>query len=177
MTVLVGYTSEHGSTREIAQHIRRRLDDHGVQAEARSLEAVDDAAAYDSFVLGSAVHNMAWMPSAVEFVQANLTLLADRPVWLFSVGSKDSLTGPIGRRMAARYPIPKGIAELQEAVHPRDHRILTGVIARADFPWPSRLVLQAIGGHFGDFRDWPAIDGWADDIAQRLSQSPGAISH
>jgi menaquinone-dependent protoporphyrinogen oxidase len=32
-----------------------------------------------------------------------------------------------------------------------------------------RLLFRLLGGQFGDFRDWPAIDRWADGIASRLS--------
>ena len=32
----------------------------------------------------------------------------------------------------------------------------------------SRLVFHAFGGRFGDHRDWPVIDAWADQIALAL---------
>lgn len=169
MRVLVGYASAHGSTREIAEHIAHRLAEGGLRAEARSLDEVESADAYDAFVLGSAVHNAAWLPAAVTFATGNRALLAEHPLWLFSVGSKDSLRGPLGRRMAANYPTPKGIAELQDALHPRDHRILTGVIRRSPHPGLSRLRVWVLGARYGDFRDWPAIDAWTETIATALT--------
>jgi len=168
MTALVGYASALGSTREIAEHIAARLRDDGIGAEAAALDRIADPGAYDAFVLGSAVHNMTWLPAATTFVRANLKTLSAHPVWLFSVGSKDSLRGPIGRWTAARYPIPKGIAEQQPAIGPRDHRILTGVIRRDQYPAISRLAVWFFGGRYGDFRDWPAIDAWTDEIARAL---------
>jgi menaquinone-dependent protoporphyrinogen oxidase len=169
MSVLVGYASAHGSTREIAQRVARRLEENGLQVETRSVDQVTSLDGYDAYVLGSAVHNGAWLPDAVKFVTDNRAVLAGRPLWLFSVGSKDSLRGPLGRRLAANYPIPKGIAELQEDLRPRDHRILTGVIRKEQYPGFSRVFVWAMGGHYGDFRDWPAIDAWAADIATALA--------
>lgn len=171
MRVLVGYASARGSTREIAEHIARRLGESGLQAEARAMDAkevepVDD---YDAFVLGSAVYHGAWLPEAVSFVADHRALLAERPLWLFSVGSKDALRGPIGRRRAANYPTPGGIAELHGDLHPREHRILTGVIRHDGRGGLARLYLWVLGTRYGDFRDWPAIDAWAGTIAAALA--------
>ncbi|URN11515.1 flavodoxin domain-containing protein [Streptomyces radiopugnans] len=75
MTVLVGYASAHGSTREIAERIAARLAERGVEAETASLDAVGDAGGYDAYVLGSAVHGMAWLPEATGFVHTHRELL------------------------------------------------------------------------------------------------------
>ena len=32
----------------------------------------------------------------------------------------------------------------------------------------SRIFLHLAGGRYGDFRDWPAIDAWALEIADQL---------
>lgn len=169
MKVLVGYASARGSTREIAERIGARLRVRGIDADVVSLEHAPDARRYSAYVLGSAVHNMSWLPAATSFVRRHLEDLSSAPVWLFSVGSKDSLRGPVGRRMAARYPIPKGIAEYHSAIRPHEHRILTGVIRRDQYPAISRAAVWLFGGRYGDFRDWPAIDAWTDLIADRLT--------
>ena len=172
MNVLVGYASMHGSTRGVAERIASRLGERGLGAEVRSFDDVADAAGYDAFVLGSAVANMAWLAGAVNFVLRNLGVLADRPVWLFSVGSKDALRGPIGHWMKARYPQPKQIAAFREEIHPRDCRIFTGVIDPAHYPFLSRLVMKALGVRYGDYRDWDTIDAWAEGIASALAGLP-----
>ncbi len=91
MTVLVGFATMHGSTRGVAERIASRLGERGLEAEVRSFDDVADAAGYDAFVLGSAVANMAWLTGAAGFVRRNAGVLAERPVWLFSVGSRDAL--------------------------------------------------------------------------------------
>ncbi len=84
--ILVVYASKHGATREIAERIAERLTAGGRPAEARSVHEVDDPARYDAFVIGSAAYSMHWMKEAAGFVRRNRTLLADRPVWMFSSG-------------------------------------------------------------------------------------------
>jgi len=55
-----------------------------------------------------------------------------------------------------------------EPLRPRDHRLFTGVVRAEHFPPFSRVVMRLMGGRFGDFRDWAAIDGWTDEIAAAL---------
>jgi len=169
MTVLVGFASMQGSTRGVAERIASRLRERGLRAEVRSFDEVADAAGYDAFVLGSAVANMAWLAGAVGFVVRNAGVLAERPVWLFSVGSKDALSGPIGHWMKARYPQPKQIVAFREEIHPSDCRIFTGVIDPAHYPFLSRLVMKVLGVRYGDYRDWDRIDAWAVWIAGALA--------
>jgi anti-anti-sigma factor len=66
VVVLVGYATEHGSTRDVADWVAARCGEHGVQAKARS------AAEHDAVVLGSAVHDQKWLPEESESVQRNI---------------------------------------------------------------------------------------------------------
>ena len=138
----------------MAERIASRLGERGLEAEVRSFDDVADAAGYDAFALGSAVANMAWLTGAAGFVRRNAGALAERPVWLFSVGSRDALSGPIGHWMKARYPQPKQIAAFREQIYPCDCRIFTGVIDPAHYPFVSRLVMKVLGVRYGDYRDW-----------------------
>ena len=70
MTVLVGYASAHGSTREIAERIGARLTELGCTADVVSLDSGVGPEAYSAVVLGSAVHSRRWLPAAEEYVRA-----------------------------------------------------------------------------------------------------------
>ncbi|WP_410479394.1 flavodoxin domain-containing protein [Pseudonocardia sp. H11422] len=76
-----------------------RLVEHGQRAEAVALDRVTDAGRYDALVLGSAVHNGAWLGQATRFVRESTDILRHRPVWLFSVGMPAALRRPL-RRLA-----------------------------------------------------------------------------
>lgn len=62
------------------------------------------------------------------------------------------------------------------AIRPRDHRVFAGALDRgtlagADLGRVERFVAERFVPD-GDFRDWPAIDAWADDIARALVPVP-----
>ena len=168
MSVLVGYASEYGSTREIAERIAHTLEGHGLAAEVRSLDQVQNAVGYDAVVAGSAVHNMAWLGQAKQFVTHNRDVLADRPVWFFSVGMPAALRRPL-RKFAETREASKVIADFPAAIGPRDHRLFSGVYDRTqNASLFGRLLFKVVAGRYGDFRDWQKIDAWANSIARAL---------
>ncbi|MFD3822840.1 flavodoxin domain-containing protein [Streptomyces sp. NPDC058625] len=112
MDVPVGYATAHDSTRTIAERTAAVLNRAGRTAEARPMTGVEDADAYRSFVLGSAVHGQGRLPPARQFVRDNLDVLGPRPVWIFSVGMPAALRGPL-RRMAA-----KELSAIEEGLPP-----------------------------------------------------------
>lgn len=164
-SVLVAYASAHGSTKGVAERIAARLSEHGAHVEARPVDEVGDVEAYDNVVIGSAVYGQSWIPEATEFVRRNADGLAARRVWLFSVGSFGDTHRAIGKLMKQE---PRDIRQMEKAVKPRDYRVFAGAIERHQWPLASRLFFHAFGGRFGDNRDWPQIDAWADRIANTL---------
>jgi menaquinone-dependent protoporphyrinogen oxidase len=169
MRVLVGYASAHGSTQSIATRIAQGLRKRGIDVEITPLDTAASVGAHDACVLGSAIHDQAWLAPAVEFLTRNADALAARPVWLFSVGMPAAL-GKTLQRIAAS-EAGKVVAGLPAAIRPRGHRLFSGVVTRAQLPWIGRVFFRALGGHFGDFRDWQDIDAWADEIAQALEHA------
>jgi len=168
MDVLVGYATSHGSTREIAERLAAGLSKAGLHAEARAMETVDDADAYRAFVLGSAVHGQTWLDEAKDFVRDNLDVLGPRPVWIFSVGMPSALRGP-WKRLALK-EIPLIVESLPGDLSLRDHQLFSGVVSREQLPLTGRILFHLVGGRFGDYRDWDAIEGWASGIADELAR-------
>jgi menaquinone-dependent protoporphyrinogen oxidase len=167
MTILVGYASAHGSTAEIADRIASVLRRRGWDVDVAPVQDVTDPGVYDAIVLGSAIHNQAWLPRATEFVQDHQDVLRSRPVWLFSAGMADGL--PRWLRNAARSSQERRIAHtLRDAVRPRGHHLFSGDTPAEVFPRSSRLLMRAVGMRFGDHRDWKDIQAWAEDIAGAL---------
>ena len=168
MNVLVGYATAHGSTREIAVRIGARLGEAGLEADVRPMSEVEveEEDAYEAFVLGSAVHGQAWLDAAKNFVHRNSDLFGVRPVWFFSVGMPDAMRGP-WRRMARKEGAVI-IDDLPDHIPYRTHRLLSGVISPSQLPFTGRVIFRLMGLRYGDYRDWPAIDAWADGIAREL---------
>ncbi len=166
--MLVAYAGVHGSTRSIAERIAARLEEQGVQADVRPVDAVDDLRAYDVFVVGSAVHDMAWLPEALTFVHRGAELLVRRGVWIFSVGMPAALRGPWKALVAKEEDHVVG--GLIDELHPRGHRLFSGAIQPEHLSRTGRMKFQAMGLRYGDHRDWPAVDAWAREIGRDVAE-------
>lgn len=176
--VLVGYASVHGSTRGIADRIAERLRSHGVDVECSPVNQFDAMPASAGIVLGSAIHDGHWLTEAEAFVQRNHDTLARRPVWLFSV----SLVGDEGSAFPAPVAAPlrwlrrrnmsKQLVAMRDAIAPREHRYFAGAVEREHWDRAGRAFFAAMRGRYGDHRDWPAVDAWADRIVAQLSNPP-----
>ena len=175
MSILVAYATRHGATRGIAERIADRLRADGLDAEARPAAEVRDASRYDAFVVGGAAYMFHWLGDATKFVQRNRALLAERPTWLFSSGPIGTDTVDEEGRDVLLVSVPKEFAELRDAIHPREEKVFFGAIDPAAKPigfaerFVSLMPAAKAALPRGDFRDWPAIDAWADAIAQELA--------
>lgn len=174
MKVLVAYATRHGSTQGIAERIGSVLERRGLEVVVGSVHEIGDLDGYDAVVLGSAAYMYHWLPDANEFVRRHRSKLASKPIWLFS-------SGPIGTdRLDAKgndvrdASEPKEFGELRAFLRPRGERIFFGAYDPEAPPIglaeklmklvpASRQALPA-----GDFRDWPEIEAWAEEIAREL---------
>lgn len=173
-SVLVGYASEHGSTRSIAERIGAQLARNGSNVTVLSVSYIVDVGHYDAVVLGSAVHGGAWLEPAVELVRRYGAQLAVQPLWLFSVGMSGALRGPL--RPIARSGSQKVIAPSRAALRPRDHHVFTGVVCREHLPERGRWILGLLGCRYGDHRNWPEVDTWARTSPRRYRPLPNSIA-
>jgi menaquinone-dependent protoporphyrinogen oxidase len=173
MNVVVGYASRHGATQQIAERLAETLGAAGLGVRIGPVGSVDLAAG-EAFVIGSATYFGHWLKEATEFVHQHREVLAGAPVWLFSSGPLgDEATDAHGEdpRTSAE---PKELAELREAVHPRDHRVFFGVLDPDSLRIRERMVRALPAGRQllpeGDFRDWADIEAWAQGIASELTR-------
>jgi len=168
MTTLVAYASRHGTTAGIATRIARQLADAGAAVELRHVDQVETIDEYETVVFGAPVYDQSWPPEANRFAAEYREALSRRPLWLFSVGSFGDTKPVIG---PLTHKEPKEIAEIRADLRPREYRVFQGVIQKHQWPLSSRLLFHALGGRFGDHRDWPTIDAWAERIAAALADA------
>ena len=115
-----------------------------------------------------------WLKDALELVRRNRTVLAGKPVWLFSSGPLGTEALDAKGRDQKEAAIPKEIAELREAVGARDHRVFFGVYEQGRKPiglaerFVSHMPAAREALPEGDFRDWAEIEEWAAGIARDL---------
>lgn len=163
---LVAYASRKGATKGVAQRIAAGLTERGIPTELRPVEEVRDPSAYDAIVFGGAVYNQAWPQEGRDFVLRNVDALSAADTWLFSVGSFGDSRRLFGSAVRRE---PKGIEQLQARIEPCDYRVFAGVVEAAEWPLLGRMFFRALGGHYGDNRDWNAIDTWTQAIADSLT--------
>ncbi len=178
--ILVAYSSAHGSTAGIAERIARRLRDWGHAAVASPVGAVDAVGRYEGVILGSAIHNGAWLPEAETFARNQAEALQGRPVWLFSVGSiggESSFFGVRTTRLIRRAQSRNAqLVEVRSLTGARDHHGFAGAIQAGDWSKLGNLLLRAFGGRPGDHRNWAEVDAWADSIVNALRSTPAAVA-
>lgn len=182
--VQVVYGSRHGGTRGIAARIGEVLRAEHIDVEvADANDLSGDPPVADAYIVGSGVYMGSWLREAVGFLERNETMLASRPLWLFSSGplpgstakmSGDPITDALGPKDGPGSGGRRKIDELSAITHPIDHRVFTGAFDPDD---PPRAIAERFVRMMpmskgllppGDFRDWQAIEAWAREIAARL---------
>jgi menaquinone-dependent protoporphyrinogen oxidase len=178
MRVLVAVASRHGATRGIAERIAGTLRTAGIDADLQPAASVRDVAQYDAFVVGSASYMFHWLKEGADLVRRHRSELAAKPVWLFSSGPLGTEPLDAQGRDQKEAAVPKEMAELRESVGARDHRVFFGAYERDRRPigLAERLVSVMPAARdalpAGDFRDWPEIEAWAEEIADALQHTP-----
>jgi menaquinone-dependent protoporphyrinogen oxidase len=163
--VLVAYATAAGSTAGIAERIADTLRLTGCDVVCRPVGPDVDPSGFDAAVIGSAVHDMAWLPPAVDLL-ARLSTPDDPPVWCFSVGGMTP-AGPVTRRMTT-LEVRRVEEGFPAGFRPREHRFFGGVVEMKGVPLWGRLFWRLIGGSPGDHRDWPGITAWAGDVGAEV---------
>ena len=180
MRVLVVYATRHGATAGIAERIAAALNAAGLSADVRPVEEVEGVERYDAVVLGGAAYMFHWLKPAVTFARRHRKELAARPVWLFSSGPLGTDLEDKEGRNVLETTRPKEFDELSQLLHPRGEQVFFGAYDPDARPvgLAERFVqhMPAARDAFpaGDFRDWPAIDAWAAQIAAELGATSRA---
>jgi len=181
MKILVAYASRHGATMGIAERIAERLRARGIDVTITTAAAAPRPDAFDAVVIGAAAYMGHWMSEATRYVRRHGDALAARPVWLFSSGPIGTETVDAKGRDVVKSSRPVESDELSRTTNARELRVFYGAF---DPDAPPVGLAERLGAPFlrmpairdamptGDFRDWAAIDAWADGIADTLA--PGA---
>lgn len=176
MKVLVAYASRHGATAGIAARIADRLRTNGIDAQSIEVGRVSTLQGYDGFVFGSAAYMYRWLKEAAAFTRRHREVLASKPLWLFSSGPVGTDLVDENGRDICEASRPKEFAELESTLSLRGSKVFVGA-------WDPEAEPVGLAGRLklmpaarasmpsGDFRDWDAIDAWADDIALALQGS------
>lgn len=176
--VVVG--SRHGATRGIGDRIAETLRSMGLSVSFYDAAEAPNPEWADAVVIGGATYMGRWIEDVTAYLHRYRAVLATRPTWLFS-------SGPVGRAALDRQgrdvlAPPPFLAEAGRDLGSRGTRVFFGRWDPSDPPANvaerlfrllpvSKDVLPV-----GDYRDWPAIEGWAREIARELRATAGSLS-
>jgi menaquinone-dependent protoporphyrinogen oxidase len=173
MTILIAYTSKHGSTRQVADEIAAALEPSGHAAVVRPVTAVDDPGAYDAVVLGGPLYMGRWHKDACTFVRRHRKALERLPVAIFALGP---LKEDAEQWRGAEEQLAKALAALPD-IGPVDVKVFGGAIHPQELHFPFSRMAAA------DVRDWAVIRAWGAGLPERLglpgyssSSSPWVIA-
>ncbi|MEU1522190.1 flavodoxin domain-containing protein [Nocardia rhamnosiphila] len=165
--IAVLYATEEGSTRDIAEYVAADLEERSAEVELHDIDHAPDPSRFDTVILGSAIHDMDFLPAAADYLRHHRDQLATTDLRLFGVGLGPALRGPLGRRLGRLVP-PK-ISALCKEVAARDYRAFAGHYERAGVSFKARALYRLMGGgRYGDLRDWPAIIAWSTALGDSL---------
>ena len=161
--VLISYASQCGSTGEVALAVGDVLCAAGAAVDVRRAEDVTDISGYRAVVVGSAVYMRRLMSEAVAFVEANRQALGQVPVAYFVVCGTLKEDTEENRQQAAAYLEP-----VRALVQPVDEGLFAGAMDFGKMSLLYQAVARVMGGSNSDWRDWEAIQGWAEGLPAML---------
>ena len=176
--VMVVVASRHGATRGIADRIGETLRAEGLEVSVFDAKEAPAPQWADAVVIGGAAYMGKWLDEVAEYVHLHDAALRARPTWLFASGPVgDELVDKKGRDVLGP---PEFLTNAAAEVMAKGTRVFFGRWDPSDPPMSvgerlfrmlpvSKDVLP-----IGDFRDWPAIEDWAREIARELTQQPVA---
>ena len=188
--ILVAYTTNAGSTEEVAQAVAEELRRCGQSVDLRRLEEVTSLAEYDSVVVGAPMI-LGWSRSAQRFVKRHRDELVNKRVAYFCTllsltqTSQDTLNGvpicidpqlPSPPKNPGRKSIKEAYATLSNylnpvlkaapSVKPVSVAMFGGKLELFRLKWWQALfVMVIIQAHPGDLRNWDFIRAWASELA------------
>ncbi|MEU0075576.1 flavodoxin domain-containing protein [Streptomyces sp. NPDC006332] len=162
-TVLVTYGTTNGSTAGIAEAVADVLRKDGLTVEVLPAGSVTSVAPYDAVVVGGGLYAGRWHKDARRFVRRHSGELAKRPVWFFS-------SGPLDPSASERdIPPVRGVRRAMNRLDARDHVTFGGCLEEGAKGRVAKMILRS--GKGGDFRDFGAIQAWAQSVADALARA------
>lgn len=159
-SILVAYASRNGSTREVAETIKRIFDADGEPAAMRPVLEAKDLAGFRGVVLGGSIYRAALQQEAMLFLRRHHETLQQMPLAVFALGPIKDDPEEWAR---SRRQLDASLAELP-GLRIRAIAVFGGVIVPHRLPHPMNQLPPS------DNRDWSAIKAWAREARAALAR-------
>jgi len=192
-TILVAYSTNSGSTAEVAQAVGDELVKGGNQVDVRTIKDVTSFAEYGAVVVGAPMI-MGWHLPAVNFVKKHEQVLSKLPVAYFLTAMSltqveyqdfEGISISVDPRLA-KPPKNPGRLSFRENYATVKNYLPTALKAapmvkpvsvaffggKLDIMrlrlWQKLFVMIVVQAQPGDYRNWTFIREWANDLNTRL---------
>lgn len=165
--ILLVYDTKYGSTRTIAGQIQDVLCASGAQVDMTLVERIDDIAAYDAVILGSAIISESWRPGMLRFLRTQEAVLATKQVAVFVVCGLLGEDTPEYRDIAQQYYVDKVLEKFPQIVPVGNSGLFAGVVDYSVLQPLDEFLMRFLFGRLlpeGDYRNFDKVTQWTDDI-------------
>jgi menaquinone-dependent protoporphyrinogen IX oxidase len=194
--ILITYTTNAGSTADVAETVRKAIQNKTFQAEVKPLSEVSDLAPYDAIIIGAPMI-LGWHRDAKIFLRAHRDELSNKLFACFLTAMSltrtretdiDGVPVQVDPGLAQEPRNPKWLSPKELYALPRNYirpilksaapakplgvGLFGGSLNLFTLSWPQRIfVLLAIRAKPGDIRDEVFIKGWAVNLRSQLTKS------
>lgn len=163
MKILVLYSSQTGTTQEIAQFMAQELGKAGHKADLKLCQEAQNPGAYDAIIIGAPVYAGKWKAEAGAFVKNNAEQLKKIPHAYFMVGTSFNGT-------ASPVEMEAILAKERKLSPPVSEGMFMGRLDYSRLNFFQRTICKMMKAPEGDFRDWDAIRNWTLATAELLQK-------
>jgi len=166
--VLVAYATKYGSTHEVAGVIAERLRECGLESDVRAAGDINSLDGYDAVVFGGALYFFRLIREGRRFLSRHRKALSEMPVAVFGMGPIEDIEE---QYVGAREHLNKSLIK-NESISPVAVTVFGGAFDPTGLRFPdanpaTKNLPQV------DFRDWEAIETWADSLPKALGLVDG----
>jgi menaquinone-dependent protoporphyrinogen IX oxidase len=191
--ILVAYTTNSGSTEDVAKELAAQLSQAGHQADVRRLSEVSGLESYQAVVIGAPMI-LGWHREAEQFLKKNQTILSHKKVALFATAMSltdlgetfgEGLSLHLDPGLAAKAHNPRFLSIKERytcvsnyirpmiksapAVKPVSVAFFGGKLELFRLNWWQVLfVMLVVRAKPGDFRNWDFIKQWGATLSTQL---------
>lgn len=165
--ILIAYSTAAGSTAEVAEFMAQHIADKNDSAEVAKTKDVKDLTGYQAVIVGTAVRAGHIYRDTLSFLERYQTALSQLPVAYFVVCMTMSEDTEENRCQVDTY-----IDQMREKapqVQPVDVGRFAGKMDFKVLSLPLRLIIKAMKGEQGDFRNWEEIGAWVENVYEKFS--------
>jgi menaquinone-dependent protoporphyrinogen oxidase len=162
-SILVGYSTVAGSTREVAEAIAEELRKQGLEVDLKHVREVQSLAGYRGVVLGSPLYMFRWSMDALRFLSKQRKVLEGLPVAVFAMGPFHNKEDEL---KSAREQLDKALAKFPW-LKPVSIGVFPGKFDPKTLKFPYSITPMR-NMPFSDERDWDVIRAWAGGLVTSL---------